>query len=252
MRVMIVDDEILERKALAKIMQTEFPEIQVVGEAANGRAAIQLASELHPDIIMMDIKMPGINGIEAVMEIRKRHTKIKFMMISAFDTFEYAKKVMQQGVKEYILKPGKKDDIVEAVIRVQKEIMKERELEDEYHQLKEQLSNILSINNEEHVQIQRSPLTATKEFIDAHYMKEIKLEDAADCASLSAYHFSKVFKEKYGLTFIEYLTDIRIEHAKREIIQTNKSLKEICYNSGFRDPNYFSRVFKKKDWLFSN
>ena len=56
-----------------------------------------------------------------------------------------------------------------------------------------------------------------------------------------------MFKEKFGVTFIDYLTDVRLEHAKRELIHTNKSLKEICYSVGYNDPNYFSRVFKKEN-----
>ena len=61
--------------------------------------AIELARELKPDLIMMDIKMPGIDGVEAVREIKKMDKQIKFIMVSAFNTFEYAKEVMQQGVK---------------------------------------------------------------------------------------------------------------------------------------------------------
>lgn len=251
MRIIIADDEILERKALLKIMQTEMPHIEVVGEAANGRNAIQLADELLPDLMLMDIKMPGINGVEAVKAIKEKHHDIKFIMISAFDTFEYAKEVMQQGVKEYILKPGRNDDIIDAISRVQQEIEAERKLVREHQQLKEQLSKAIKLqkgelNRIESIHDSQNPLHATKKFIDEQYMKGITLEDAADHANLSPYHFSKIFKENYGVTFIDYLTDIRIEHAKREILQTNKSLKEICFSCGYKDPNYFSRVFKKK------
>jgi two-component system response regulator YesN len=62
---------------------------------------------------------------------------------------------------------------------------------------------------------------------------------------LSPFYFSKLFKDRFGMTFIDYLTEMRITKAKAEMIDPEKSLKEICYSIGYKDPNYFSRVFKK-------
>jgi len=145
MRLVIVDDEMLERKALSKMIQKEMPDIDIVGEAANGRMAIQLAEELSPDIMMMDIKMPGIDGVEAVREIRKTHKQIKFIMVSAFNTFEYAKEVMQQGVKEYLLKPSKQSEVLAALSRVAIEIEEERQLQEEKQSLQDSLNRALSV-----------------------------------------------------------------------------------------------------------
>ena len=69
MRILIAEDELLERKAMKKFIQENFKDMEVVGEAANGRKAIELAREMQPDIIFMDIKMPGINGLEAIEQI---------------------------------------------------------------------------------------------------------------------------------------------------------------------------------------
>ncbi|MFC0272322.1 response regulator [Metabacillus herbersteinensis] len=131
MNVMIVDDEMIERKAMKKFIQESFSYIQVVGEAANGRVAIELANELKPDLILMDIKMPGIDGLEAIRQIRTQHPSIKFIMVSAFDSFQYAKEAMKEGVKEYILKPSKKEETLEAILRVCKEIEHEKLSESE-------------------------------------------------------------------------------------------------------------------------
>lgn len=131
MNVIIVDDEMIERKAMKKFIQESFSYIQVVGEAANGRVAIELANELKPDLMLMDIKMPGIDGLEAIRQIRTQHPSIKFIMVSAFDSFQYAKEAMKEGVKEYILKPSKKEETLGAILRVCKEIEHEKQSKNE-------------------------------------------------------------------------------------------------------------------------
>lgn len=131
--LLIADDEAIEREALKKMIADGIQDVKVVGEAANGRQAVQLARTLSPDIIMMDIKMPGTDGIEAVKTIHAENPKTKFIMVSAFDTFEYARQVMKVGVKEYLLKPSTKEEILETVRRVAEEIKREkaREIERE-------------------------------------------------------------------------------------------------------------------------
>ncbi|MBP1949788.1 response regulator [Virgibacillus litoralis] len=135
MRVLIAEDELLERKVMKKFIESNFTDMHIVGEAQNGRKAIELAETTNPDIIFMDIKMPGINGLEAIKEITKHYPSIKFILVSAYDSFGYAKQAMNYGIKEYILKPGKKEEIVRAILRVKKEILHEREQLDEKRQL---------------------------------------------------------------------------------------------------------------------
>jgi two-component system response regulator YesN len=102
-----------------------------------------------------------------------------------------------------------------------------------------------------HVQLWRNNhakgmLHKAKEYIENHYTDSITLELVAEYVELSPYYFSKLFKDRFGMTFIDYLTEIRINRAKEEMVDLGKSLKEICYSIGYKDPNYFSRVFKKQ------
>ncbi|MEH7379481.1 response regulator [Bacillus sp. JJ1533] len=261
MKVIIVDDELFERKAIKKIIQKECPDVDVIDEAPNGRIAIEKATQLKPDIMLMDIKMPGIDGVEAVKQIKQLHPDIKFIMVSAFNTFEYAKEVMQQGVKEYILKPSRKDDILAAIRRVQEEIEEERRQAEAQSELKNRMKELLALAQKEGItSINKDHphstelwknnqlhelLSKAKNYIDLRYYESLTLEDVAEYVELSPYHFSKLFKEKMGVTFIDYLTTVRVNQAKREMDDPSKSLKEICYSVGYKDPNYFSRVFKK-------
>ncbi|SFB01763.1 two-component system, response regulator YesN [Lentibacillus halodurans] len=138
MRILIAEDELLERKSMCKFLAENFSDIDTINEAANGREAIEKAKQLTPDIIFMDIKMPGINGLEAIEEIQQISPFSKYILVSAYDSFDFAKQAMHYGVKEYILKPGKKEEIVSSILRVKKEIKHERKQQEEKRDLIEE------------------------------------------------------------------------------------------------------------------
>lgn len=245
-KLLIAEDEAIEREALKKILARGLPEAEVLGEAANGREAIRLAGELRPDIILMDVKMPGIGGIEAVKVIRKAHPAIKFVVVSAYDTFEYAQELMREGVKEYLLKPTKKEEIIHTVGRVIREIRTEKSGQNQFGSPSGEYRPLASANDSTlHDDRSHSILREAEDYIHNHFQKPITLEDTAAQIDLSPYYFSKLFKETKGMTFIAYLTEVRIHRAKELLESTRLSQKEICFEVGYHDPNYFSRVFKK-------
>ncbi len=125
LKLLIVDDEQIEREGLQVILQKAFPDIQI-HQAKNGKIAVQVAAELKPDLVMMDIQMPGMNGLQAIQEITSRNPFIKFVMITAFDMFDYARQAIRLGVKDYLLKPSRVSEIEETVGKVLKEITEER------------------------------------------------------------------------------------------------------------------------------
>lgn len=259
-KVIIVDDEVLERRALAEIISKEFNEIEVIGEAANGRIAIEMAKEHHPELMLMDIKMPGIDGVEAVKQIKKDLPDTKFIMVSAFNTFEYAKEVMQQGVKEYILKPSRKEDIIESVRRVLEEIKEELKQKAEQSELQTQMNRLIALSPKERLASigmakpnpdawkdnhTKAIMEKAKAYIEENFKESLTLEEVSKYVELSPFYFSKLFKEQFGLTFIDFITTVRMDFAMKEMADASKSLKEICYTIGYKDPNYFSRAFKK-------
>ncbi|WP_018133182.1 response regulator [Effusibacillus pohliae] len=152
MKVLICDDEQIERMALRQLLNRHLPELQVVAEAANGRQAILLADQHHPDIITMDIKMPGINGLETIQEIQSRHPHVRFLMISAYDTFDYAREAIQLGVKDYILKPSKKELILASFRKVMQDIERERAARQERLELLEQVAAMTPLAEQKRVE----------------------------------------------------------------------------------------------------
>ena len=106
-RLLIADDEALEREGLEWIITKMMPDTFEVIHADNGRTAIQKADEHRPHIVMMDVRMPGIQGLDALKEIKERHPLVKMVLVTAYEYFDYAQQALSLGVKEYLVKPAK-------------------------------------------------------------------------------------------------------------------------------------------------
>lgn len=123
-KLLIVDDEQIERDGMEAIIKKGFPDTKIM-QAKNGKMAIELAETFQPDLILMDIKMPGINGLEAMERITASNSMIRFIMVTAFDTFEYMRQAIKLGVKDYILKPSRASEIITTVGKVFQQIKEE-------------------------------------------------------------------------------------------------------------------------------
>jgi two-component system, response regulator YesN len=124
-QLLIVDDEQIERDGMKAILHKSFPSLDIQ-EARNGRMAIEMAEQLKPELILMDIKMPGMDGLEALEQIIAISPTTKFVMVTAYDTFDYMRQAIKLGATDYLLKPSKANDIVETVGKVLKEIVMEQ------------------------------------------------------------------------------------------------------------------------------
>jgi two-component system response regulator YesN len=110
--LLVADDEQLERQALHFIIKQKCPNIKVIGETGDGKSAVRIAEIEKPDIVLMDIRMPEMNGLEAAKRIRSLLPDTVIIMLTAFDEFSYAKQALTIGVVEYLLKPVRPDDIM--------------------------------------------------------------------------------------------------------------------------------------------
>ncbi len=117
-KLLIVDDERIVIDAVKFIINKEVDNISVAGTASTGREAIKEASEVKPDIVLMDIRMPGINGIEAIKEIKKIYSDVQFVIMSAYEQFEFAKQSVELGVIDYLMKPVNKARLVETLKKI--------------------------------------------------------------------------------------------------------------------------------------
>ncbi len=142
---MLVDDEKIVIESLQFIIEKNFNNIEIIATARSGREAIEKTEYIVPDIIFMDIKMPGINGIEAIKEIRKRHKSVLFIVLTAFDHFDFAKESIKLGVFEYLLKPVSRVKVIEVIQKAVETIQIERNKRQVELELKEKLEIVVPI-----------------------------------------------------------------------------------------------------------
>ncbi|MGG2198281.1 MULTISPECIES: AraC family transcriptional regulator [Paenibacillus] len=144
-RLMIADDEALEREGLEWIVQRMMPGTFQVIHAENGRTAIERAEEHRPHIVMMDVNMPGIQGLAAIREIKERLPDTKFVLVTAYDYFAYAKEALSLGVKEYIVKPAKREQLVGTLEQLVRELDQEKRKRADELELRHQVSQLLPL-----------------------------------------------------------------------------------------------------------
>lgn len=116
-KIVIAEDHTILREGLKALLSSN-PELEVVGEAEDGREAVKLASELAPDLILMDLSMPRMNGIEAIKEIKKRNPEIKILILTVYKTEEYVLASLQAGADGYILKEANHSEFLLAIKNV--------------------------------------------------------------------------------------------------------------------------------------
>lgn len=144
-KIMLADDEGIVIDSLKFIIEKEFGDTCIVEYAKTGRSVIELAEKFRPDIAIMDIQMPGINGIDAMKEIRKSNSKVIFIVMSAYDKFGYAKEAISLGVLEYITKPMERTKIISVLKNAMEMIEQERERRSNDLLIKEKLETVVPI-----------------------------------------------------------------------------------------------------------
>ena len=144
-KIMLADDEGIVIDSLKFIIEKEFGDQCTIEFAKTGRSVIELAENFRPDIAIMDIQMPGINGIEAMREIRETNTNVVFIVMSAYDKFDYAKEAIKLGVLEYITKPMEKTRIIAALGKAMEQIDRERSKRSNDLMIREKLETVMPI-----------------------------------------------------------------------------------------------------------
>jgi len=144
MRIAIIEDEYVIRKGLSKILEKISSKYEIVGQAEDGLEGLNLVKTKSPDLIITDIKMPKMDGLELLYALRNDGIKVKAMVLSAYSEFEYAQKAISLGVSEYILKPISIPDLTSALEHIEKGLDEEKKIEEERPKELYELDSILS------------------------------------------------------------------------------------------------------------
>lgn len=144
-KVLLADDEGIVIDSLKFVIEKEFGSECVIEYAKTGRSVIELAESFRPDIAIMDIQMPGINGIEAMKEIRQNNSNVVFIVMSAYDKFDYAKEAMRLGVVEYITKPMDKNKLIATLKEAMAMVDRDRKKRSNDLLIREKLETVIPI-----------------------------------------------------------------------------------------------------------
>lgn len=238
-RILIADDEPIECLVAKKFIDSHYAGVLDAVTAVNGREAVEKFDSESCEIAILDIEMPGMNGLLAAEEIRKRHSNAQIIFLTAFDEFDYAKKAISVHALEYLLKPV---DDNEFLITIDEAI---RYLESNSEVAEHPVRSGMVTDGE----LDHGKLGAIKaeivSYLDQNYMNDIALGDVAGKLNYSDAYFCKVFKQCFGVSFVMYLASLRIKKAKEMLADVTINIKEISGLVGYQDPNYFTKVFKR-------
>lgn len=279
-QVLIADDEEIERKVLRRKLEKLMPGELEIREAENGRRVLEEYREKPAQILILDIEMPGISGLEAAEEIRKTDRRCAVIFLTAYDDFRYAKRAIGIRAADYLLKPCDDRELLAAVEEAQRLVLLGQALAEKENEKSAGEEDRRKKNAGEEDGRKRSAsegagetengVTApgegtasggnetgspdpsglrirekVDEIVRSHYAGDLSVSDVAEKLGYTEAYFCRIFKQNAGQSFVSFLTDYRIREAKRLLSETGCTVREAGQKVGYPDPNYFTRVFRR-------
>lgn len=222
----MVDDEKAVVESISKIVDWEAFGYTLTSACLNGFQALDAIRKDNPDIVITDIRMPVMDGIQLIQKTREFNTQVIFIILSGYGEFELAKRAMKEGVREFLLKPCSEEEIIEAL----QNSCREEEPEEKPEEDRDFVETILN-------------------YLDKHYGEEsLNLKwIARELVFLNEDYISKRFRQRTGRRFTAYLNEVRVKKAM-EYLETHQDAgnEQAAASVGFgNNPKYFEKVFKK-------
>lgn len=218
---MIVEDEKVIRQGIKVLLEEVFTGYQVLWEAENGKRALEIIHTDVPDIILSDIRMPEMDGLQFLSFLQDKLPDVPVIVISGYDDFSYVREAFKLGVKDYLLKPIKRSELAS--------VLKKMEQEDK----------TLAFKGDPAV------IRQMKELIEQHLEGDLSLKFISNTLNLHPNYISQTFKEYTQVNLSDYIVAKRMEKAKELLAQTNLKIYDIAFLSGYPNAKHFSSVFKK-------
>ena len=230
LRVLLVDDEIMIREGFKRLFDWEAHDCEVVGEAADGLEALAKIDSLQPDIAIMDINIPIMNGLKVIQMSRLKHPDTAFVIVSGYDDFSYCREALRLQITDYILKPVNYEEFGTCIDNLKIALFQRQASQQDLFQ-------------------EERAIHGLTRYLQEHLAEEISLSVLAEQFHLSAQYISQLFKSEIGVNFLAYLTNIRMERAKKLLLTTSLSIAQVSEQSGYGDYRVFTKVFKKSEGI---
>ncbi len=242
-KVLIVEDEDIMRKGLMFMAKWQEVNCIVVGEAVNGQDGLEKIRKYQPDIVIVDINMPVMNGLE-MLEKSIREYGYDAIIVSGYGEFEYARKGISLGITEYLLKPIDYPKLYEAIQKIQAKRNADTKMKNEIHQIDVEKKKFGILEYEERKTGNRY-IDLMLQTIHDKYPTRLALNDISEQCKISCTYLNVNFKNETGYTFNDYLNRYRIQKAVDLLRENQYKIYEIAEMVGFSDYKYFIKVFKK-------
>ncbi|MHC1773354.1 MAG: helix-turn-helix domain-containing protein [Flexilinea sp.] len=240
-RVVIIDDEEIIVYGLQTVVNWQAFDCTVVATALNAGSGAVAIRTYKPDILFTDIKLPDRDGLTMLAGLKSEFPNMQVTVLTGYTDFEYAQKAVRLGVARLLLKPSHMDEIHEAMKFMTEKLKQSDPSRNEADEQESPSHNANSF-------IVRQAMA----FMEENYNQKITLQDVADQCYVSQWHLSKLLNRKTGQSFYDLLNGMRINAAKRLLIDPKLRICDICELVGYADTAHFSRTFKKMEGMSAN
>ncbi|TBL78994.1 response regulator transcription factor [Paenibacillus thalictri] len=231
---LIVDDEFWMLEGLKKVIRRDCPDYTVTAVAKDGKQAIACLEKEKIDIVITDILMPGMDGLQLLQEIRRRGWKLPVLIVSAHSEFDYAKQAIHYGAFDYLLKPLNRTQIVSTLERA-KTVMAPSA------KGREDVLNTVPVAQAPGKEL----VERIRQSVQESFMENLSIADYSERMGFNASYLSRLFKQETGKGFVQYVTEQRMEAAISMIKDGKLSMTDIAKQIGYADYKHFRKVFKQ-------
>ncbi|AIQ17540.1 hypothetical protein H70357_13370 [Paenibacillus sp. FSL H7-0357] len=230
LKTIIVDNEPKVREGLKKIIPWETFGFTLCGDAEDGKQALVLIERERPSLVITDIRMPLLSGLDLMMEVSGRFD-CQFVVISGYGEFDYAQRALKYGAIDYILKPIDEEQLIEALQRTRCRIAL--------------ANNSLPLEIPGNVVQNSEAVEEVIRYIREHYKEPLMIKEIADKVFLNPIYLGQLFKKQTGSYFNNFVHQIRVEEAKKKLKGSSNKIADIALSVGYSDSDYFVQQFKK-------
>jgi two-component system, response regulator YesN len=230
--LLIVDTDSSSTNDIRHIVENSAYSFLRIYEANTAQRAMMMLKQSRPSALLLDVSLPDIDGITLGKNALQLYPDLSIIVITGLKMFEIVQSSINAGFSAYLLKPLTKNQLLNTFDRVLKPVIK-KEINE-------------TVNDGDSFKLDlRMPIQSAVQYIQLHYNECLTLKNISDKVYLSPSYFSKSFKEEIGMTFVEYLSWIRVQKAKNMLRMTSLPIDFIANNTGFANSSYFATTFKK-------
>jgi len=235
MRIVIADDEQYIRTMFTEQYNWWKYGISVEGIASNGEEAYDMTLRVNPHVLLTDIRMPKMNGLDLMRALKDKLPDLKVVYLTGWSNFDYAREALRLGASDYLVKPCSEQELIASLLALKDDIST-GDIGDAAGRSGENL-------NAQRTEKKTHAVNLACEKIRQDLSRALTLTEIAEYVSMNPSSFSRLFRREMGTSFSVYLTSVRMNEAKKLLIETNDKIHDIAKQVGYVSSSHFVQIF---------